>query len=145
MRTTKITIGRLYNLGNYEHIRYEISVEIGEGQSAATAITGLENILTALNPTMPPGVLSDRQIEDAKERIKKVEAKPDNEVAERHGKCKALVIAEAQKKLDAAIVKTTKWNATQRLARRMLDDLGGAEKFVDAKQNWDNDYYNDDF
>lgn len=30
MNVTKITIGRLFNLGSYEHVRYELTVEIRE-------------------------------------------------------------------------------------------------------------------
>jgi hypothetical protein len=50
MKITKITIGRLYNLGSYEHVRYEISVEVPEGESSATALIGLEKVVTALSP-----------------------------------------------------------------------------------------------
>ena len=32
MKITKITVGRLHNLGNYEHVRYELTVEVPEGQ-----------------------------------------------------------------------------------------------------------------
>ena len=42
MNITKITIGRLYNLGNYEHVRHDLTVEVKDGESAATAITGME-------------------------------------------------------------------------------------------------------
>jgi hypothetical protein len=30
-RVVRVGIGRLYNLGNYEHIRYDLTIEIPEG------------------------------------------------------------------------------------------------------------------
>ena len=53
MNITKITIGRLYNLGSYEHIRYELTCEIPSGESPATALIGLEKLIGALNPKLP--------------------------------------------------------------------------------------------
>lgn len=50
MNITKITIGRLYNIGNYEHVRYELTSEIPPGESPATCIIGIEKILAALSP-----------------------------------------------------------------------------------------------
>jgi hypothetical protein len=41
MNITKITIGRLYNLGSYEHVRYELTAEVPQGESPATAIIGM--------------------------------------------------------------------------------------------------------
>ena len=50
MQITKITIGRLYNLGSYEHVRYELTAEVPAGESAATAIIGMEKLMSALSP-----------------------------------------------------------------------------------------------
>src|SRR3954466_9951002 len=50
MRISRITIGRLYNLGSYEHVRYELTVEVPGGESAATAVIGMEKLLAALSP-----------------------------------------------------------------------------------------------
>ena len=34
-RISRIGIGRLHNLGNYEHVRYEVTVELPPGTSPA--------------------------------------------------------------------------------------------------------------
>ena len=143
MKTSKITIGRLYNLGNYEHIRYEITVEVGEGEDATTALIGLENILAAINPKRPAGVLSPGEIKNAEERIETLEAKSEDDVARDYGKSKVVIVAEWRKKLADAVEKSRRWDIMQQLARRHLGDLGAAEKFVDAKQDWGDDYDND--
>jgi hypothetical protein len=49
-RVTKITVARLYSLGNYEHVRYEISAEVADGESAAEAMKSLMAITQRLKP-----------------------------------------------------------------------------------------------
>lgn len=143
MKTTKITIGRLYNLGNYEHVRYELTAEIQESESAGTALIGLENILAALNPKKPHGVLDEHDLKNAQVRIQNVMEMSNEMVLEAHGKSKVAVLNEWQKKLDAAIERTQRWNIMQMRSRILLDDLGGAANYTDAKQKWDDNYDND--
>ena len=50
MNVSKITIGRLYNLGNYEHIRYEVSVDLENEDDATKAMVGLEKVIAGLAP-----------------------------------------------------------------------------------------------
>lgn len=144
MKVSKITIGRLFNLGNYEHVRYELTVEVPEGESAATAVIGLENILAGLNPKKPRFVVDAREIEAMEEDIINTRSKSDEEVDRDHGFPKALVLEGKEKRLMMAKSTTAKWSEIQEKARRLFDDLGGAEKFTDAKQNWD-DQFDTDF
>ena len=52
-RVSKITIGRLYNLGNYEHVRYELAVDVPDGASAAAVFASTVRLLRAVNPKPP--------------------------------------------------------------------------------------------
>jgi hypothetical protein len=47
-RVSRVTIGRLHNLGNYEHIRYEVTVELPPGTAPASVVRELEDTLNAL-------------------------------------------------------------------------------------------------
>ena len=52
-RISRITLGRLHNLGNYEHVRYEVTVELPPGTSPASVARELEDTLNALEPKQP--------------------------------------------------------------------------------------------
>jgi len=141
MQISKITIGRLFNLGNYEHVRYEITVDVAVDE-AATALTGLERILDALNPKKPNWYLTPAGAASAEERIKQLRELTDEEVRKRHGQSKYSLIFKWTKQLIEAQNKSNCWNINQQNARQALDDLGGACVYVDAKETWDT---NDEF
>jgi hypothetical protein len=50
---TEITIARLYNLGSYEHVRYEIRVAVPDTSDPYTVLENLESAIAALNPKPP--------------------------------------------------------------------------------------------
>lgn len=50
MKASRVTVARLFNLGQYEHVRYEISVDVTDMQSAADAFLNLDAIMEALGP-----------------------------------------------------------------------------------------------
>src|ERR1051325_244301 len=54
-RVARVGIGRLYNLGNYEHIRYDLTIEIPEGADVLDAVSKLRQILRALKPVKAEG------------------------------------------------------------------------------------------
>lgn len=150
MRVTKITIGRLYNLGSYEHVRYEICVEVTEGHSAEAAIIGLEKIMDGLKPeskscTKDRAALARerRRIADMRDQLAQ---HGEEEFARRHGyytgtaanyisRCEASLFEETQKR-DA-------WEKRATKARALLNDLGGAAVWKDAKLGWEQDYDED--
>lgn len=136
MNVSKITIGRLFNLGNYEHIRYEIAVDV-KADEAATALAGLERILEALNPKKPIWYLTPAAAASAKKRIQDLREMTDEEVRKRHGQSKYSLLVKWHKQWSEQASKTHRWDIREKHARQMLDDLGGAAKYVDAKENWD--------
>lgn len=150
MRTTKITIARLFNLGNFEHQRYEITVELNDVDSASAAIVGLEKILEALAPESRWGVKSQAEIDREQRRITQLhsdlEEKGSDEFKRRHGyfegtpaeyiaRCESMRAEERKKRLEYVKRAST--------ARKLLDDLAGASEWKDHKLNWesnDSDY-----
>ncbi|HEU4345898.1 MAG TPA: hypothetical protein VFU31_30470 [Candidatus Binatia bacterium] len=140
MKVSKITIGRLFNLGNYEHVRYELSVEVPEGESAATAVRGLENILAGLNPKQPRGVHRDDDIEAMEEELINIRAMADLDVEVRYGQSKLVALESRERRVALAKSITARWREIQKNARTLFDDMNGAEKFTDAKQNWEDQY-----
>ena len=129
----RITIGRLYNLGNYEHVRYELSVEIGEGRSAALALRNTIRLLKAVNPKPP---VPSYDYERAKSQIEK----PDDWHKNIEDKTQQ---AKARKEMVVAAKKTVKkfetWVNRRHAAELVLDDIGGTKAFKDAKLSWSDD------
>ncbi len=66
-KLTKITMARLYNLGHYEHVRFELSAEVPKGGSAKQTFLDLGAILARLRPIEKP-----YNYERAKEALKKL-------------------------------------------------------------------------
>jgi hypothetical protein len=146
MKVTKITVGRLYNLGSYEHVRYEVAVEIQPGESSKTAMIGLERLMEALSPERTWGVQSagelEREAHHLTEMGKHLIEKNEQEFRRRYGHFEGdpTEYVERCGKMHAENV-TKRAKAVQRAAtaRRLLDDLGGAAVWKDAKLDWEDD------
>jgi len=138
MPITKITIGRLYNLGNYEHVRYELSVEVPEGQSAATAVIGMEKILSGLAPLKHANVKSQHDIQQMAREIEAMKTMSVVDWERRYGLGTGSdLIERKQDLLEEESVKTQAALTRARRARQLFDDLGGAAQWKDAKLDWD--------
>jgi hypothetical protein len=143
MNITKITIGRLYNLGSYEHIRYELTCEIPPGESPATAIVGMEKIICGLNPKMSGDCVSEFDEKRKRLEIEDMNALDDEAFKDRYVWNENLSRSEYMKNmlgsLNDGVVKRKKWEARAAKARKLLEDLGGAANWRDAKMEWDID------
>lgn len=123
MKVTRVGIGRLHNLGNYEHIRYDVTVEFVDGEDVGPTIARLERLLGALAP-----VKKDYDYE----RAVRIMADPEKQsetslgLIEQYKKC--------IEKHDAAI-------ARRRSALEAFDNLGGVSAYTDAKEKWEDDDY----
>ena len=124
-RVSKITIARLHNCGNYEHVRYEIAVDVGPSDSAASVLCQVEAILDDLKPNGP---VSDYDLRRAKDVL----AKPASDLTDTDMinmnlyRERVRMANEAAKKRADAIAR--------------LNELGGASVYTDAKDNWDEPY-----
>ena len=145
MNISKITLGRLYNLGSYEHVRYELTAEIQQGESAADAVTGMEKILAGLAPLKNACINTESEIAHKTKEIQDMKTMPVVDWQRRYGHCTgtaAEVIARYEASLHEEIEKREKALARAKRARQLFDDLGGASKWKDAKLDWQDD---DDF
>jgi hypothetical protein len=133
-RVSRITIGRLYNLGNYEHVRYELTVEIPEGRSASLALRNVMRVLKAANPKPP---FPSYDYEGALKRIEEPEAWHKN-IANPKERKKA--IREMVKSARETVKTYDTWKARRAAAEKLLDGIGCQKVFKDAKLSWgDND------
>lgn len=141
MNITKITIGRLYNLGSYEHVRYELTAEVPDGESAATALLGLERIITALSPktsthSRPELEREHNRIEEMRHQLA---GKGEDEFRRIHGHfvgTPSEYIDRCAQSYSESVARRDAWEARSEKARKLLDDLGGAANWRDAKLDW---------
>lgn len=147
MPVTKLTIGRLFNLGNYEHVRYEVTVEVQPNEPAEALFRGIETVMEALNPVKPQSVGDTTDLARMRQVIQRVQETPEyvdgelqdfgysHELHRQQTKAEQLAVMEDEYfKFRAA---TIAWHERRRRALAALNDLGGAAEFTDAKLNWD--------
>lgn len=137
-RVSRIAVGRVYNLGNYEHIRYELTVDVPENASASEAIVGVEKLLAGLKPDRV--TKSARDILRDEKLIEDLKVMPLAEFERRHGSPVGGP-AEYIKRLEESVAddkrKRTEADALYKSVRNAFDDIGGASQLKDAKWDWD--------
>lgn len=127
-RVSRITIGRLYNLGNYEHIRYELSVDVPEGTKPSKAFIGAMRVLRAANPKPP---CSAWELERARIAVAK------------DGKDRSEDEKANLKLYQERVAAHELWRKQREAALTLLDTMGGTKEHRDAKHDWtwgDEDY-----
>ncbi len=140
MNITKITIGRLYNLGNYEHVRYELTAEIPEGESPRLAVVGMEKILAGMKPVRTLCVDSEHEIKRMHAEVLKMETIPAEQWARDYGHCvgtREEVIERYKSSYNKAVEQREAALALASRARELFNDLGGAADWKDAKVDWE--------
>lgn len=116
---TSISIARLYNLGHYEPLHYELAVQIPDGTSAAETMLEMVAILARLKPVAKPF-----NYDHAVEVLNKLPEQTSEQEKEWLEDYRQLV--EGYNGI----------RALRREAIRKLDELGGSSKHADAKENW---------
>lgn len=140
MKISKITAARLFNTGNYEHVRYELTVDVSESESASDAIVGLERIMEGLRPIR--NVKTDQEIKLLESQIERMLTMPAVEWERQYKHYTGTpteIIERHRKSLDEEIEKASKAKDVAKRARELLDDIGGASKWTDAKLDWDDE------
>lgn len=125
-QVTRIAIGRLHNLGNYEHIRYDVTVDLTNGDNPGLIIHRLEKLLGALAP-----VKTDYEYQRAVRVMSNPELAKDETISN----------IEIYK---ARIEKHDKAVARRERALILFGALGGASEYTDAKLKWEDDDYWDE-
>lgn len=132
-KITRLTVGRLYNLGNYEHVRYELTVDIGEGRSAALALRNIMRVLKAANPKSP---VASYDLESARKKLEDPQSWHKN-VADPKERKK--LIKEMVRSAKELVRSWDAWVARRKAAERLLDDIGASKVHKDAKLTWGDD------
>jgi hypothetical protein len=121
---TRISVDRLYNLGNYEHIKYGVTVDIPAGEAPTKVLKNLLRVLRALNPraVRPPWDL---------QRKREIAALTTMDCS-----------SEERTEREAAFKEVTEYDVAceaRNSALEQLDNLGGTTTKIDAKHDWDLD------
>ena len=125
-RITKITVGRLYNLGNYEHVRFELQVEIiDEDALAGEVMSDICQCLDDINPTPPH---SSWDLKRARAFIEKPEANQVMDVEERKAYIAQNIVQSVK-----VIAECEAWEKRREDAFVRFDGLGGTFTHKDAK------------
>jgi len=146
MNVTRITLDRLYNLGNFEHQKYSISVDLAPDDSAELALIGLEKVMAALAPENHAGVQSHSELGRTQRRLDclKTELVADTkeEFIRKNGWFEGTpqeYVARIEQALNEEKAKRLSYEARARQARAFLDKLGGAAEWKDHKLDWEQD------
>lgn len=139
-KISRITVSRLYNLGNYENCSYTITVDVPDGQSAARAVFALEKILAGLKPLR--NVFTPVEAERKRAELIEMRKLTPERFRQRYGSPdggRRAYAARCWKDLAESIADSKVVFARAKKARDLFDDLGGAEKWKDAKLDWEDD------
>lgn len=117
-RITRIQIQRLHNLGNYESVRYEVALDVGETDDALTVLRKLEK---ALEDIRAKSGVDSFSLKRAKEKL---EATDGLEAWEIENAKEIIAKHEAAK-------------AKRKAAHELLASLHCTSEKRDAKDNWD--------
>lgn len=119
---SKICVSRLHNLGNYEHVRYEITADVSPSDDPTLILQRLEAVVDGLQKRTG---FSDYEIEQARSVL----SKPASELSEREIS-RLPHYQSTIEKYDAAL-------RIREEASNYLREIGGSYEFTDSKDSWD--------
>jgi hypothetical protein len=118
-RIVQVEVSALYNLGNYSNVRYSLSAEVPKGGSARQTLYDIRHILGMLKPVREP---------DCADTLERVLAKPEED--------RSAYEKEHLQEWAETVGKFKGRQDRRERALRLLDELGGASEFRDAKETW---------
>lgn len=144
MSISKITVGRLYNLGNYEHIRYELTVDV-RPEEASKAIIAVEKLLAGLAPIRGT-VKTELELQHMRSSIDRMKTMPACEFERSYrgyDGTPSEIVARHEATLSEETSKRNEATKRAAIARNLFNDLGGAAQWKDCKLDWQ-DYEEDE-
>lgn len=139
-RISRVTIARLHNLGNYEHVRYEVTVELPPGTSPASVLHRTEQLLNRLDPKAPHSayevLLAQRLLSKPEPGLADFDDGRDHYETPEQRLASALLERENARKL---LQRYDEWRKRRDAAHLAFDELGGSRVFTDAKDGWDDE------
>jgi hypothetical protein len=122
-KVKQITVARLYNLGDYEHVRYELTAEVPAGIAAAKVMSGLMGVLNGLSPKCP---VSRYSIEDLKRKLAMPRQLQESNTG-LNGAALDEQVEAWKKELAELEQDLQKWKEARLNAKTALDDLTGKD------------------
>ena len=119
-RISRFAISRLYNMGNYENCKFELTVDLRTGEDATESFRNAFWILKMLAPLRVPSC------KDEYERAIKATDEEQSEWQKNHIKEWAEEMAAFSEK-----------KRLRTVALKAFSELGGVSKHTDAKNEWD--------
>lgn len=123
-RTSRITIARLYNTGNYEHTRYELTVDVAATTCPSVVVQNLESLLDLLNPKPPHSAWSVNRAQ----KLCSMPQPPEDSPLRGAYDAAVLVVQEA-----------AQWQRDRDACLAKLDKIGLSTRHGDAKAYWDDE------
>lgn len=121
-KVTSLSVSRLYNLGNYQNVKFDLTVQIGPGESASQTFCNLTWILNQLRPLKTP------DCQASYEQAIKLPEEQQSEYQKQH--------------LQEWADQMSTWAEKKRRrseAVAAFDALAGVSKYTDHTRNWDDD------
>lgn len=123
VKVKTITVARLYNTGDYEHVRYELSADVPKDSSACKVMQGLLAILHACSPKCP---VSRNRMKDLQDRIN-LPADKQKHYYGLEGDSLDKAIETAKAELAELQIEYCKWTDARKTALAALDDVTDVE------------------
>lgn len=119
-RITSIAVSRLYNLGNYQNVKYDLAAEVPPGVSAKKILLQLTHTLGLLKPIFEPGCRDEWEVALQKSEKERSDWEKERlpEWTEQMNEYKKLL-------------------ARRERALASLDSMGGSSTEKDAKVTWE--------
>lgn len=117
---SRFSVGRLHSLGNFEHVRYEVTVDVPFGSRASDVLRAVDDMLRDLSPKQP---WTPYELNAARELL----AAPPKTFAQGDLQAEEDAKADARRRASAerALASHALWEARREDAFRQLDSLGG--------------------
>ncbi|MDQ3802966.1 MAG: hypothetical protein M3416_03820 [Acidobacteriota bacterium] len=121
-RVSRLHVGRVYNLGNYENMRVEVTVEVGTEDDPARLLRSLEGILDDLRAEGP----EEWYLSRARRALEKPESEMDEDDRKQLDKHREVIAqhedAMRRRAAARAALSTLNYNCERRDAKDDWDD-----------------------
>lgn len=126
-------ISRLYNLGNYEHVRYELNVEVPQGVRPSEVMTKIVHLMQAIKPKPPVPSY------DYERAVKQLESPQEWHKNLKPAKARRAAIKDMCVSAAKIVEEYETWQKRRAAALDLLDALGGHATTTDHKIDWEDD------
>lgn len=134
---SRFSVARLHNLGNFEHVRYEVTVEVPLGVRASDVLRDVDALLLELNPKRPHG---EYALEQARNVVAELNKEPAEDDILADSPDQAAMRRRQRQRAQAVIDAEQLWAEQRTAALARLDALGGSARYGGGRTDDGNDY-----